>query len=120
MNTRHLDADVETNLATIRDGALDRAVADPDDARYHLAFAGAVDAAGADSAALPLSVLVSMAAVPTAKRAVDVDAPVEPLVGGAALAVMRRDVTVGEAASMADVPASAVRAAVEGRRRAPK
>lgn len=107
---------MQARLAAIRDGALDRAMAEPANARSHLAFAGAVDAAVADAGRLPLPVLVSMAALPTAQRAVDGDGVPEPLVGGAALAVLCRDVTVVEAASMAQLPASAVRDAVKRRR----
>jgi hypothetical protein len=104
---------VTTKLADIRDGALDRAVADRADARYHLAFAGAVDTVGVDGAALPLPVLVSMAAIPAARRAADADGTLEPLVGGAALVVVRRNVSVAEAATMAGLPASTVRDAVD-------
>jgi len=107
---------VEPRLAAIRDGALDRAIAEPADARSHLAFAGAVDAVGADDTALPLPMLVSMAAATTAQRAIDGGGAATPLVGGAALAVRCRNVTVAEAASMAGLPASVVRDAVERRR----
>jgi len=49
---------MEPPLATVRDGALDRALAEPDRAREHLAFAGAVATAPADAERLPLPLLV--------------------------------------------------------------
>lgn len=101
-------------LAAIVDGALDRAVAEPSNARPHLAFAGSVDAVEAETGSLPLPVLVSMAAVPTVRQAVAENS--EALVRGAALAVRHRNITVGEAASMADLPSSVVRDAVESGR----
>lgn len=118
---RTLGPGVRSRFDAIRDGALDRAVAEPGNARYHLAFAGAVDAAVADAGTLPLPILVSMTAVPAARRAVETDGIVEPLLGGAALVVEYRNVTVAEAASMAQLPVSAVRGAVEtGRCRSTK
>lgn len=111
---------MHSKLAAIRDGALDRAMAEPGNARYHLAFAGAVDAVEGDAGTLPLPILVSIVAVPAARRAVERDGVAEPLLGGAALVVTCRNVTVGEAASMAQVPAHDVRDAVEnGRFRSP-
>jgi hypothetical protein len=107
---------VHSTLAAIRDGALDRAIAEPGNARYHLAFAGAVDAVAGDAGTLPLPVLVSMAAVPAARRALERDDVVEPLLGGAALVVACRNVTVAEAAAMAQLPADEVRAAAENGR----
>lgn len=103
-------------LVAIRDGALDRAIAEPGNARYHLAFAGALDAVEGDTATLPLPVLVSMAAVPAARRAVERDGAAEPLLGGAALVVACRNVAVAEAASMAQLPVHDVRDAVESGR----
>ena len=97
-------------VSAIRDAALDRALTDPTTARSQFAFAGAVDATADGSGHLPVPVLVAMAAVPVAERAVD-DTH-EPLVRGAALAVEQRAVTVGEVAAMADLPASTVADAV--------
>lgn len=91
-------------------------MAEPRNARYHLAFAGAVDAVDGDTATLPLPILVSMAAVPAARRAVERNGAVEPLLVGAALVVACRNVTVAEAASMAQLPAHDVRDAVENER----
>ena len=102
------------SLATIVESALDRAVAEPSNARPQLAFAGAVDAVDAEAGKLPLPVLVSMAAVPTVQQAVAENS--EALVRGAALAVRHRNLTVGEVAAMADLPASVVHDAVESGR----
>lgn len=107
---------MHSKLATIRDGALDRAMAEPGNARYHLAFAGAVAAVEGDTTTLPLPILVSMAAVPAARRAVERDGASEPLLSGAALVVACRNVTVAAAASMAQLAAHDVRDAVENGR----
>jgi len=94
----------------IRDAALDRAIAEPANARTQLAFAGAIDAAAGGSEELPAPVLVSMAAVPVARQSLE--GTHESLVRGAALAVEQRAVTVGEVAAMADLPASTIADAV--------
>lgn len=97
-------------FSTIRDAALDRALAEPATARAQLAFAGAIDAAADGSEQLPVPVLVSMAAVPVARRSLEGEDA--SLVRGAALAVEQRAVTVGEVAAMADLPASTIADAV--------
>ena len=100
-----------STFPVIRDAALDRALAEPAAARTQLAFAGAIDAAMDGCEALPVPILVSMAAIPVAERSLDADE--DSLVRGAALAVEQRAVTVGEVAAMANLPASTVADAVQ-------